>query len=81
MIFLVCMEDRMEKKTKFASEWKNPKYKSIRELREGETNLVQWEKMGKGCKKKVCRSCTGRVKAVLTLKFFIYPLKYRKQFS
>lgn len=32
MIFLVCLEDRKEKKTKFTGEWKNVSVKALKNL-------------------------------------------------
>lgn len=35
MMFLVCLEDRKEKKTKFAGEWKNISVKALENLYSG----------------------------------------------
>lgn len=61
MMFLVCLEDRKERKQSLSVNGKNVSVKSIKEFifREEETYLFPWEKMENDCENRVCRSWTG----------------------
>lgn len=60
MIFLVCMEDRMEKKTKFDSEWKNLSVKALDNLEKGKHTSSSGRKWKRGMKTKYTLSWAGR---------------------